>query len=213
MLKIGNTLVSLDMVEKYFCCDLDACLGACCIEGDAGAPLNEEEDRRLKELYEEIKPWLTPREAEVIATEGTSYRDPEGELVTQLVEGGACAYTCIEKGGLCLCALEKARRAGNERLFKPISCSLYPARIKEYDTFTAVNYDRWKICRPAETLGKKKGIRVYEFLREPLVRRFGQQWYDELALTASEYLKSIGADPGTPPAPQSGPQPETLPET
>lgn len=191
MLQIQNTLVSLDMIEKFFCCDLDACLGICCIDGDAGAPLSEEEDRKLKELMPEVLPLLTPKAARTIEEEGPSYKDPEGETVTQLIEGSACVYTCMEKNGMCLCALEKARRAGNTRMFKPISCSLYPARIKEYDTFTAVNYDRWKICRPAEKLGKEKGIRVYEFLREPLIRRFGQDWYDELDLTAREYLKSI----------------------
>ena len=191
MIKIGETLVSFDMIEKFFCCDLDACLGACCIEGDAGAPLNEEEDRKLKELLPEIKPYITAKASEIIDNEGSSYKDPEGETVTQLIEGSACVYTCMEKNGMCLCALEKARRDGNKKLFKPISCSLYPARIKEYDTFTAVNYDRWKICRPAEALGKKKGIRVYEFLKEPLIRRFGKEWYDELALAAREYLKTL----------------------
>lgn len=189
MLQIQNTLVSLDIIEKFFCCDLNACLGACCIEGDAGAPLKEEEDRKLKELLPEIYPHLSPKAVTVIKEEGPSYHDRDGELVTQLIEGSACVYTCMEKNGMCLCALEKARRAGNNRMFKPISCSLYPARIKEYDTFTAVNYDRWKICRPAEKLGKEKGIHVYEFLKEPLIRRFGSEWYDELCLTAGEYLR------------------------
>lgn len=189
MIKIGDTLVSLDMIEKFFCCDLDSCLGACCIEGDAGAPLSEKEDLELKELIPEISPHLTPKAAKTIEMEGPSYRDPEGEIVTQLIEGSACVYTCIEKNGMCLCALEKACRGGNDRMFKPISCSLYPARIKDYGTFTAVNFDRWKICRPAEKLGKEKGIRVYEFLKEPLIRRFGQAWYDELDLTAREYLR------------------------
>lgn len=189
MLQIGNTLVSFDIIEKFFCCDLDACLGACCIEGDAGAPLTADEDERLKELLPEIKPLLTPKAVKAIEEDGASYRDPEGETVTQLVEGASCVYTCMEKGGMCLCALEKARRAGNEKMFKPISCSLYPARIKEYDSFTAVNYDRWKICRPAEAFGRKKGIRVYEFLREPLIRRFGEEWYAELALAAREWIR------------------------
>lgn len=192
MIKIGDTLVSLDMIEKFFCCDLEACLGACCIEGDAGAPLTVEEDSSLKELMPEIKPHLTERAVRAIEEEGSSYHDPEGELVTQLVEGSACVYTCMEKGGMCLCALEKARRAGAESLFKPISCSLYPARVKDYGTFKAVNYDRWKICRPAEEQGRKKGIRVYEFLKEPLIRRFGKEWYDELEMTAKEWLKSLG---------------------
>lgn len=189
MIKIGDTIVSLDIIEKYFCCDLDACLGACCIAGDAGAPLTDDEDGKLKELMPEIKPLLTPRACEAIDEGGASYRDPEGDLVTQLVDGGCCVYTCMEKGGMCLCALEKARRAGNERMFKPISCYLYPARIKDYGSFKAVNYDRWKICRPAEVLGRKKGIRIYEFLKEPLIRRFGEEWYAELELAAREWLR------------------------
>lgn len=193
MLKIGDTLVSLDVIEKFFCCDLDACKGECCIDGDAGAPLTADEDRMLKELLPEIKPLLTPQAARAIEEEGASYKDPDGDTVTQLIEGTACVYTCMEPGGHCLCALEKARRAGNDRLFKPISCSLYPIRVKEYDTFKAVNYDRWKICRPAEVLGRQKGIRVYEFLKEPLIRRFGREWYDELALTAAEYLKQFSS--------------------
>lgn len=189
MIKIGDTLVSLDMIEKFFCCDLDACLGVCCIDGDAGAPLTAKEDSRLKELLPEIKPYLAPKALNVIEEEGQSYCDPEGETVTQLIEGGACIYTCMEKGGLCLCALEKARRAGASTLFKPISCSLYPARVKEYGTFTAVNFDKWKICRAAEIKGKKENVRVYEFLKEPLIRRFGKPWYDELEKTAREYLR------------------------
>lgn len=189
MIQIGNTLVSLDLIEKFFCCDLDACLGVCCIEGDAGAPLTEDEDKNLKELLPEILPLLPTHAADTIKKEGASYKDQEGDLVTQLVEGGCCVYTCMEKGGLCLCALEKARREGNTKMFKPISCSLYPARIKTYDSFTAVNYDKWKICRPAETLGRKKGIRVFEFLKEPLIRKFGEAWYKELEIAAGEWLK------------------------
>lgn len=191
MIKIGDTLVSLDVVEKFFCCDLEACKGECCIAGDAGAPLTDEEDRLLKELYPRIKPHLNAKAEKAIEEEGASYKDPEGDTVTQLIEGAACVYTCMEKDGLCLCALEKARRAGANELFKPISCSLYPVRVKDYGSFKAVNYDRWKICRPAETLGSKKGIRVYQFLRDPLIRRFGHEWYDELVLTAKEYLSQF----------------------
>ena len=189
MIKIGDTLVSFDLIEKFFCCDLEACKGECCIAGDAGAPLSADEDSRLKALMKEIKPHLSEKAGRIIEEEGASYRDQEGDLVTQLMDGGACVYTCMEKDGLCLCALEKARRAGNERMFKPISCSLYPARIKEYEGFTAVNFDRWKICRPAEKLGHEKGIRVYEFLKDPLIRRFGEEWYAELEEAAREWLR------------------------
>ena len=188
MIKIGDTLVSFDVVEKFFCCDLEACKGECCIAGDAGAPLTKEEDEGLQALQPAIRPHLTPAAARTIDEEGPSYRDPEGDLVTQLVEGGCCVYTCMESGGMCLCALEKARRAGDTRMFKPISCSLYPIRVKDYGDFLAVNYDRWKICRPAEALGRRKGMRVYEFLREPLIRRFGEAWYAELEEAAREWL-------------------------
>lgn len=193
MIKIGDTLVSLDMIEKFFCCDLDACLGVCCIDGDAGAPLTEQEDEELKRLLPVIRPHLSQKALDIIEEEGQSYFDPEGERVTQLIEGAACIYSCIEKGGLCLCALEKARREGVSELFKPISCALYPARVKEYPSFTAINFDRWKICRAAEAKGKRENIRVYEFLKEPLIRRFGQEWYDELDLTAKEYLRQNSA--------------------
>lgn len=189
MFQIGDTLVSLDLVEKYFCCDLEACKGACCIDGDAGAPLTKEEDEELKRLFSRIKPHLTEKAAAVAEKEGCSYIDPEGDTVTQLVDGGCCIYTCIEKDGLCLCALEKARRTGETSLFKPISCSLYPVRLKEYDTFTAVNFHKWKICRPAEKAGREKGVRAYEFLRQPLEHRFGREWYEELCLVAREWLK------------------------
>lgn len=187
MIQIQHTLVSLDLIEKYFHCDLDACLGECCIEGDAGAPISEDEKQHLETLVPDVLPYLTPKARKVIEEEGVSYIDQEGDLVTNLVDGTNCVFTCIEKGGMCLCALEKARREGVKGMFKPISCSLYPVRLKEYDGFTAVNFHKWKICKAAETLGRAKGIRAYEFLKEPLIRRFGEDWYRELALTAQEW--------------------------
>lgn len=189
MLQIKNVLVSLDLIEEFFCCDLEACKGACCIEGDAGAPLTDSEDRMLRELQPDILPHLTSKAAAILSGNGPSYIDSEADRVTTLIEGAACVFTCFSPDGLCLCALEKARREGDERIFKPISCSLYPARVKEYTGFTALNLHRWKICRPAFTLGRRKGIRAYEFLREPLIRRFGREWYDELDLTAREFLR------------------------
>lgn len=189
MLQIKNTLVSLDLIERYFHCVLNACLGECCIAGDAGAPLTEEEDAKLRELMPEILPLLSPKAREVIETEGPSYHDPDGDLVTNLIDGAACVYSEIAENGMCLCALDKARREGNERIFKPISCALYPVRVKEYPSFTAVNLHRWKICKAAEVLGRAKGQRAYDFLEGPLVRKFGQEWYDELKTTAEEFLR------------------------
>lgn len=189
MLQIQHTLVSLDLIERYFVCDLDACLGACCIEGDAGAPLKEEEAKNIEEVLPEVEGDLLPRALKAIREDGVSYTDPEGDLVTQIVDGRDCVFTCYAAGGKCLCVLEKAFREGRIKDVKPISCRLYPVRLKEYDGFTAVNLHRWKICRPAETLGRKLGVRAYEFLKGPLTAKFGKEWYDELEFTAREYLR------------------------
>ncbi len=192
MLQIQDTLVSLDVVERFFCCDLEKCLGECCIEGDAGAPISDEEKEEIERVLPQVWDYLLPAAKKAIEEEGVAYRDIEGDLVTQIVEGKNCVFSCYGSDGMCLCAFEKAFREGKIDFYKPISCHLYPLRIKEYPTFTAVNYHRWKICKCAEVLGRAKGIRVYQFLREPLIRRFGQEWYDELALTCEEYLKQYG---------------------
>lgn len=188
MLQIQDTLVSLDVAERFFCCDLDACHGACCIEGDAGAPITDDEKLKIQEVLPEVWEELLPRAREEVEKNGVAYIDEEGDLVTTILDGKNCAFTCYAPGGVCLCALERAYREGRTKWKKPASCSLYPLRITEYPTFTAVNYHRWKICRPAERLGREKGIRVYQFLREPLIERFGQEWYDELKLACETYL-------------------------
>lgn len=190
MLQIQNTLVSLDLIEKYFVCDLDVCLGACCIEGDEGAPVTAEESARILKSIPNVRKYMTPGGLHEVEENGVDYLDREGDRVTALVNGCECAFTCREAGGMCLCALEKARRQGDiDEDVKPISCRLYPVRVKEYDGFTAVNLHRWKICRPAEKLGRHLGVRAYEFLKGPLTARFGKDWYDELELTAREYLR------------------------
>ncbi|MBD5289575.1 MAG: DUF3109 family protein [Bacteroides sp.] len=189
MLQIGSTLISLDLIDRYFECDLGSCLGECCVEGDAGAPLTEEEAEKLIPLAEELAPELLPGAQRVLAEQGPSYRDQDGDLVTSIVDGRDCIFTTYGPGGVCLCALEKARREGRPGFFKPISCSLYPVRVKEYDAFTAVNLHRWKICKCAEVLGRAKGIRAYQFLKEPLIRRFGEEWYKELEIAAEHLLK------------------------
>lgn len=194
MLEIGNTLVSLDLAERFFCCDLDACHGECCIEGDAGAPITREEYDRIRRLLPEIWDEMLPAGKDVVERDGVGYVDEEGDLVTSIVDGRNCAFTCYAPGGLCQCAIEKAYREGRIDFRKPISCYLYPVRVTRYPKFTAVNYHRWKICRPAETLGRKLGIRLYQFLKEPLTERFGQEWYDELCLACEAYLEQYGKD-------------------
>lgn len=195
MFQIGdNTLVSLDLVERFFCCYLEKCLGACCIEGDAGAPITQSEYKKLKEVLPEIWDDLLPRAQEVIREQGVAYHDPEGELVTSIVDDGNCVFSCYEPGGLCSCAIERAYRAGRIDWRKPISCYLYPVRIKHYDCYDAVNYHRWKICKCAEVLGRARGIRLYEFLKEPLIACYGQAWYDELVANCQLYIKQYLSD-------------------
>ena len=172
MLQIQNTLVSLDLVERFFCCDLQSCLGQCCIEGDAGAPVTEEECERLREVLPEVWDDLSPAARRVIEEQGVAYVDEEGDLVTSIVDGRNCVFTCYASGGMCLCAIEKAYREGRVGWMKPSSCHLYPVRLTEYKDFTAVNLHRWKICKCAEVLGRREGIRAYQFLRGPLTARF-----------------------------------------
>lgn len=188
MLQIQNTIVTLDLAEEFFCCDLEKCLGACCIEGDAGAPVTIEEVAKIEEALPVVEPEMLPRAVEEVRQNGVAYVDQEGDLVTTILDGRNCAFTCYAPGGICLCALEKAFREGKTGFKKPASCSLYPLRLTTYPTFTAVNYHRWKICRDAVANGRKKGIRLYQFLRGPLTERFGQEWYDELAQASELYL-------------------------
>lgn len=194
MLQIQNTLVSLDLVERFFMCNLDKCHGECCIEGDAGAPITKEEYERLKCILPEVWNDLLPAAKRCIEEAGVGYVDEEGDLVTQIIEGKNCVFSTYLPGGLCICAIEKAYREGRIDFMKPISCHLYPVRITEYEKFTAVNFHNWKICKAAEVLGRAKGVRAYKFLKEPLIKRFGQEWYEELAATCEEYLRQYGDD-------------------
>ena len=194
MIQIQDTLVSLDLVERFFCCDLDDCKGACCLDGDAGAPLEPGEADTLRRILPEIWNDLLPAARREIEANGVSYTDVECDEVTSLVEGGNCVFSTLDENGGWICAIERAFRQGRIDYYKPISCHLYPVRLKRFDTFTAVNYHRWKICKGAEVLGRAKGIRAYQFLEGPLRRRFGDAWYEELKLTCEEYLRQYGGD-------------------
>lgn len=192
MFQIQNTLVSLDLAERFFCCDLEACKGECCIEGDAGAPVTEAECQEIRRALPKIEKDMLPRALEEVRKNGVAYIDEEGDLVTTILDGRNCAYTCYGPGGVCLCALEGAFRRGETSWRKPASCALYPVRLTEYDSFTAVNYHKWNICRSARAKGRREGIRLYQFLEGPLTERFGAEWYAELKLCCEEYLASKG---------------------
>ena len=171
MIQIDNTLVSLDVLERQFLCDLSHCKGICCVEGDSGAPLLEEEVGELEKALPAIWDDLAPKAQEIIKKQGVAYIDEEGDLVTSIVNGKDCVFTCYDADGTCKCAVEKAYREGKLSFYKPVSCHLYPIRVEKYDTFEAVNYNRWNICKAAEILGKKEKLPVYKFLKEPLIRR------------------------------------------
>ncbi len=189
MIQIGNTLVSLDVIEKEFICDLSACHGNCCVYGDSGAPLEKEEEELLKKHYLYIKAYLRPEGRKAIEQQGTSLIDSDGDLVTPLIDSKECAYTIFEND-IAFCGIERAWEDGLIDFRKPISCHLYPVRIKEYDSFDAVNFHHWDICHAACTLGKKHKKAVYEFLRDPLIRKYGEDWYRELEMVAEAYRNS-----------------------
>ena len=155
MIQIGDTIVSLDVIKKEFCCDLSVCKGICCVEGDAGAPLEEEEEKYIRENYENIKLYMKPEGIQAVEEQGWAVIDVEGDLGTPLIHGGECAYA-IEENGSCWCAIEKAWTEGKSTFRKPISCHLYPVRITRYPSYQAVNYDEWKICAGAKNKGRKK---------------------------------------------------------
>ena len=189
MVQIQDTIVSLDVITKEFCCDLKKCHGACCVEGDAGAPVTVDEIAQIEELLPIIKDMLSPEAINAIEEKGIAYPDPEGELVTQIVNGKDCVFTCYDENGCCFCAIEKAYREGKVKFMKPVSCHLYPIRVKKIGPYWGLNYDRWDVCQAAVIKGHREHIPVYKCLKEPLLRRFGQDWYDELELTVSEMKK------------------------
>ena len=192
MLQIQDTLVSDDVILESFVCDLSRCHGACCVEGDCGAPVEESEKRLLEDLLPRIEPYMRPEGIEAVRLQGAWTDDPYDHAPsTPLVNGRECAYLTFSPDGTALCAIEQAYRDGRIDFQKPISCHLYPIRLSRILSFTALNYHRWDICRDACALGRKLGTPEYKFLREPLIRRFGQAWYDELCLTAREYAQQI----------------------
>ncbi|PLX01173.1 MAG: DUF3109 domain-containing protein [Marinilabiliales bacterium] len=183
MLQIEDTLISLDLLEVHFICDLSCCKGSCCIEGDSGAPLTNDEIEYLEKNHKKISSYLSAEGKKKIEQDGVFYTDSDHDNVTSLINNKECAYVTFENG-ITQCAIEKAFENGNSDLQKPISCHLYPVRVKEYKDFTAVNYNKWDICKSALIKGEKHSIPLYQFLKEPLIRRFGQDWFDQLDYAA-----------------------------
>ena len=191
ILDVGGVLISSDLLTEYFCCDYEKCRGICCVEGDAGAPVTLDEIAGIEYALDTVWGDLSASAQSVIDCQGVAYTDKEGDLVTSIVRGKDCVFTCYD-GDSCLCALEKAYRQGKTRFCKPISCALYPIREKNFGHgVIGLNYNRWDICRDAIKKGKDLNLPLYQFLKEPLIRRFGEAWYQELLDTVKE-LKAQG---------------------
>lgn len=195
MIQIDDTIVSLEVLQEEFVCDLSACKGACCVEGDSGAPLEEEELDILAQDFPNIKPYLRPEGVRAIEAQGTSIKDSDGDWVTPLRDGKECAYTVFAENGTAMCGIELAWKDGKTAFRKPVSCHLYPVRTKRYPTFEAVNYARWQICSDACSLGQQLKVPVYKFLKEALIRKYGASWYEALE-EADQALKKMDQNDG-----------------
>ncbi len=190
IIQVGDVLVSPDIITEKFCCDLDKCKGECCVEGDAGAPLTMDEIAGIEDALDIVWNDMSASAQAVVDKQGVAYNDRDGDLVTSIVNGKDCVFTCYENG-CCLCALERAYRSGKTKFIKPISCALYPIREKRFaGGLVGLNYNRWDVCRPAVEKGRGLGLPVYKFLEGPLVRRFGKEWYQELCEIAETLLAS-----------------------
>ncbi|MFV9551616.1 DUF3109 family protein [Algibacter sp. PT7-4] len=184
MFQLGKTIVSEDIIKKDFVCNISACKGACCIDGDAGAPLEADETKILKEIYPKVKPFLRQEGIEAIEAQGTFITTEDGELETPLINGADCAYVIFDENKVALCAIEEAYNQGEVSWKKPISCHLYPIRVQDYSEFSAVNYHKWQICDVACSLGEELQVPIYKFVKEALIRKFGEAWYTELEKVA-----------------------------
>ncbi len=188
MIIIDDTIVSDDLINTKFCCDLTKCLGACCVEGDAGAPLEEEEISILEDAIDFVKPYMVEKGREVVEANGVFDYDAEGSLVTPLVNDRECAFVYFENN-IAFCAIEKAWTEKKIKFQKPISCHLYPVRLNELSEMTAVNFHNWSVCKPALEKGNEIGLPVYKFLKDPLTRKFGKEWYQKLEDRVAELKK------------------------
>jgi hypothetical protein len=187
MLQIGKTIVSLDILEQEFCCDLHQCRGACCVEGDSGAPVTLEEVKQIKELYTQFEEYLSERNRAEIKKQGFSITDADGDLVTPLINNNECVYSFTDDEGITNCAIEKAFFEKGSSFRKPVSCHLFPIRITEYKRFDAINYEKLVICKSGRICGTNKKVPLWQYLKEPLTCKYGKKWYHDLETAASFY--------------------------
>jgi hypothetical protein len=186
LVEIQDKIVSTQIFERQFVCDLTACKGACCIEGNGGAPVTKEEVDIIEANLDKVLPYMRPEGIAAIEAQGVVYEDEDFEPATTLVNGKECAFVYFDQTNTAKCAIEKAHREGQIDFIKPISCHLYPIRTKQFNEYTALNYEKWDICEPACACGEKLDVPVYKFLKEPLIRAFGPEFYKELEIVSRE---------------------------
>ncbi len=190
MFQLGKTIVSEEIIENDFVCNLSACKGACCVDGNAGAPLEDHETEILVDIYRDVKPFLRPEGIAAIEEQGAFVKGEDGEWETTLINNSECAYVVYADDNTAKCGIEEAHSHGAVSWKKPVSCHLYPVRVREYTELTAVNYHKWQICDAACALGEELKVPVYKFVKEALIRKFGKAWYAELEQIAAEHTKS-----------------------
>lgn len=186
MILIDDILVSRAVVEEEFVCNLNACKGACCVEGDEGARVTADEIKIIENLYEKVKPYLTKEGVKKIETSGFYYTKEDGKLALETLNDKACVFLNYDENNVALCGIQQAHADGVVDWPKPVSCHLYPIRIDEYKEFDAVNYYEWDICSAACTLGKQLKMPVYKFLKEPLIRKYGETFFEQLDAVAGQ---------------------------
>jgi hypothetical protein len=191
MILVQNTLISEDIFEKQFICNLNACKGACCVEGDSGAPLLESEIYEIENNFLGILPYLSSESQLYLQKDGIWVKDKDGDIGTTCRPSGECNFAYKDGSRNLCCGIEKAWNEGNSSFQKPISCHLYPIRISKVGDYDALNYHRWDICSPACKLGKKEGVSVFEFLKDALIRKYGAEWYDEVNVVAKQFFKHL----------------------
>jgi hypothetical protein len=189
IIEIDDKIISSEIIEKKFVCDLNACKGACCVKGDAGAPLTLDEINLLEEEIEQIKPFLRLEGITAIEKTGVFYVDTTKDLVSTLVNNAECAFAVFDEKGTAKCGIELAHNAGKSTLLKPISCHLYPIRVKETSLHTILNFDSWEVCNPACKLGESLQVKTYQFLKNPIIRAFGKAFYQELETLDDELTR------------------------
>ena len=190
MIAINHTLISEDIFDKKFVCDLTACKGACCVAGDSGAPLSKKELKLLDKVYPIAKPYMNEKGIAAVEKQGTYVLDSDGDYTTTLVsDGEECAFVFFDSNNIAKCSIEQAYLDGKTDWKKPISCHLYPIRITEYKEYDAVNYHNWHICKPACECGSALNVPVFKFLKEPLIRKYGDDWFTELEAVHEVYAK------------------------